>query len=54
MRQGWSRNALKIGDVVNVEAYAAKDGTTLGNARRVKLADGRRLFAGSSTDGGPQ
>lgn len=54
MRQGWSRNALKIGDVVNVEAYAAKDGTTLGNARRVKLTDGRRLFAGSSTDGGPQ
>jgi hypothetical protein len=54
MRQGWSRNAMKIGDVVNVEAYAAKDGTNLGNARRVKLTDGRRLFAGSSTDGGPQ
>jgi len=54
MRQGWSNNAMKIGDVVNVEAYAAKDGTNLGNARRVKLTDGRRLFAGSSTDGGPQ
>jgi len=54
MRQGWSKNAMKIGDVVNVEAYAAKDGTNLGNARRVKLTDGRRLFAGSSTDGGPQ
>jgi Family of unknown function (DUF6152) len=54
MRQGWSRNAMKIGDVVNVEAYAAKDGTKLGNVRRVKLTDGRRLFAGSSNDGGPQ
>jgi hypothetical protein len=54
IRQGWSRNAMKIGDVVNVEAFAAKDGTNLGNVRRVKLTDGRRLFAGSSNDGGPQ
>jgi len=54
MRQGWSRNAMKVGDIVNVEAYAAKDGTNLGNVRRVKLTDGRRLFAGSSNDGGPQ
>jgi hypothetical protein len=54
IRQGWKRNAMKIGDVVIVEAFAAKDGTSLGNARRVKLTDGRRLFAGSSTDGGPQ
>jgi hypothetical protein len=54
MRQGWSKKAMKIGDVVIVEAYAAKDGTNLGNVRRVKLTDGRRLFAGSSDDGGPQ
>ncbi|MBV9506314.1 MAG: hypothetical protein JO323_15045 [Acidobacteriia bacterium] len=54
MRQGWLRNAMKVGDIVNVEAYAAKDGTNLGNVRRVKLTDGRRLFAGSSNDGGPQ
>jgi hypothetical protein len=54
IRQGWKKDAMKIGDVVIVEAFAAKDGTNLGNARRVKLTDGRRLFAGSSTDGGPQ
>ena len=54
IRQGWRKTAMKIGDVVIVEAYTAKDGTNLGNARRVKLPDGRRLFAGSSTDGGPQ
>ena len=54
MRQGWSKRAMKIGDTVIVEAYAAKDGTNLGNVRRVKLPDGRRLFAGSSDDGGPQ
>jgi hypothetical protein len=54
MQCGWKPSSVKIGDVVNVEAYAAKDGTNLGNVRRVKLSDGRRLFAGSSTDGGPQ
>ena len=53
MRQGWTRNSMKPGDIVNVEGYLAKDGSTLANARNVKLADGRKLFAGSTTDGGP-
>ena len=53
MRQGWTRNSMKPGDVVNVSGYLAKDGSSLANARNVKLADGRKLFAGSTTDGGP-
>ena len=53
MRQGWTRSSMKPGDVVNVEGYLAKDGSALANARNVKLADGRKLFAGSTTDGGP-
>ena len=53
MRQGWTRNSMKIGDTVNVSGYLAKDGSNLANARNVKLADGRKLFAGSTTDGGP-
>jgi len=53
MRQGWTRNSLKVGDVINVEGYLAKDGSKLANARTVKLADGRKVFAGSTTDGGP-
>ena len=53
MRQGWTRSSMKIGDTVNVEGYLAKDGSALANARNVKLADGRKLFAGSTTDGGP-
>jgi hypothetical protein len=49
MRQGWTRNTLKIGDVVTVEGSAAKDGTNVGNARVVILdATGQRLFAASS------
>lgn len=53
MRQGWDRNSLKPGDVVTVDAYRAKDGTNLANARLVTLSDGRKVFAGSSQDGGP-
>ena len=49
MRQGWTRNSMKVGDVVTVEGSKAKDGTPTGNARSVVLAStGKRLFAGSS------
>ena len=49
MRRGWTRNSMKIGDVVSVEGSRAKDGSALMNARSIVLSDsGRRLFAGSS------
>lgn len=49
MRLGWTRNSMKIDDVVNVEATLAKDGSKLANVRTVVLAStGRRLLAGSS------
>ena len=53
MRRGWTRNSLKEGDVVTVSGYHAKDGSNLGNARTVNLSDGRKVFAGSTDDGGP-
>jgi hypothetical protein len=53
MRQGWTRNSMKIGDTISVDGYQAKDGANLANARNVKLSDGKKLFAGSTTDGGP-
>jgi hypothetical protein len=55
MRQGWTRNTLKIGDAVTVEGSQAKDGANVGNARVVILdATGQRLFAGSSETQTPQ
>ncbi|HEY2842894.1 MAG TPA: DUF6152 family protein [Bryobacteraceae bacterium] len=48
MRQGWTRNSLKKGDQVSITGSLAKDGSKLANARTVKLADGRQVFAGSS------
>jgi hypothetical protein len=53
MRQGWTRNSLKIGEVVTVEGSAAKDGSNIGNARSVVLEGGQRLFAGSSQTTNP-
>ncbi len=49
MRNGWTRNTLKIGDVVTVEGSLARDGSSYGNARAVVLSStGKRLFAASS------
>ena len=53
MRLGWSRNSLKSGEVVTVEGTRAKDGSRRGNARSVVMADGKRLFAGSSQTSNP-
>jgi len=47
MRQGWTRNSMKVGDVVVVEGSRAKDGSNIGNARTVML-NGKRMFAASS------
>src|SRR6201997_2916968 len=53
MRKGWTRNSLKPGDAITVDGYRAKDGSNLGNARSINLADGRKVFAGSPDDGAP-
>jgi hypothetical protein len=46
---GWTRNTMKIGDVVVVDGTLAKDGSNQGNARTVTLAStGKRLGAASS------
>jgi len=56
--RGWSRNSLKEGDHVTVDAYLAKDGKPLAdgslhaNSKLFTLEDGRKVFAGSSADDG--
>ena len=44
-RNGWSRTSLKEGDEVTVEGSRARSGANMANARTVKLADGRQVFA---------
>jgi len=48
-RSGWTRNTMKIGDLVIVTGSQAKSGRPHGNARTVTMAStGKRLGAGSS------
>lgn len=53
MRRGWNRNSLREGHVVTISGFLSKTQAHIGNARTVKLADGREVFAGSSFDTGP-
>jgi hypothetical protein len=53
MRNGWNRNSLKAGHKVTVSGFHSKTNPRVANARTVTLADGRRVFAGSSFDTGP-
>ena len=48
-RTGWTRNSMKIGDLVIVTGSQAKSGNPHGNARSVTMAaTGKKLGAGSS------
>ncbi len=54
-RNGWTRNSMKIGDLVIVEGTRAKDGAPHGNARSVTMAStGKKLGAGSSEGQTPE
>jgi hypothetical protein len=48
LRRGWTRNSLKLGEIVTVIGSLAKDGSNVANATTVTLGDGKRVFAGSS------
>jgi Family of unknown function (DUF6152) len=50
MRRGWTRTSLKIGESVTVAGFLAKDGSHVANATTVTLSNGKRIFAGSSSD----
>ena len=49
VRNGWTRSSLKVGDIVTVEGFHARDGSNTGNAQAVTLKEtGRNLFTGSN------
>jgi hypothetical protein len=48
-RNGWKRSAVPVGGEITVTGFLAKDGSNLANASTVTLADGKRVFAGSSS-----
>jgi hypothetical protein len=48
-RAGWRKDSAKVGDVVTVDGFLAKDGSKLVNMQVALLADGRKLFVGTQT-----
>jgi hypothetical protein len=53
MRRGWTRNSMKLGDTVIVTGHRAKNNPHVGNASTVTMANGKKLFAGSSSEATP-
>lgn len=47
-RSGWTRDAIKEGDAITIDGTLAKDGSNTCNATSLVLANGTRVFAGSS------
>ncbi len=52
-RRGFSKESLKPGTEILVDGYQAKDGSMKANGRDLTLADGKKLFMGSSGTGAP-
>ena len=53
LRRGITRDSLKVGTVVKVDGYQAKDGSKRANGRDLTLQNGQKLFMGSSGTGAP-
>ncbi len=53
LRRGVTRDTLKVGAVIDVDGYQARDGSLKANGRDISFPDGRKLFVGSEGAGAP-
>jgi hypothetical protein len=53
-RRGIGKDRLKVGDVIVVEGFRARDGSNNASGGTVTFADGRRVFTASNEDALPQ
>ena len=53
LRRGWNKNSVPPGTQITVEGFRAKDGSNRANGREARLANGQKLFLGSSGTGAP-
>ena len=53
MRRGIPKDVLKIGSVINVEGFRARDGSNNASGGTVTFTDGRRVFTASNEDAVP-
>lgn len=48
IRRGITKETLKIGDVITVQGFRAKDGSNNGSGDSVRFTDGRKVFTGAA------
>ena len=54
-RKGWTRDSLKPGDSISVEAFRSRDGTHVGEAQSITLTStGQKLLTHETLAGGGQ
>jgi hypothetical protein len=44
-RAGWRKDTIKIGEILKVEGFLARDGSKLASLNTVTTSDGRRVFS---------
>jgi len=49
-RQGIPKDVLTVGDIVRVDGFRARDGSTNASGGKVTFADGRSVFTASAED----
>jgi hypothetical protein len=52
-RVGWSKNDIKVGDVITITGSRSKDGSYAASGAKITLSDGRKVFTGTADQVGP-
>ena len=47
LRRGWKKSSMKMGAIIKVEGFAAKNGKEFANATNITMPDGTKIFAGT-------
>ena len=47
LRRGWKKSSMKVGAIIKVEGFAAKNGKEFANATNVTMPDGTKVFVGA-------
>ncbi len=51
-RKGFKKDSLKVGEIVTIEGFLAKDGTRTGNGQRLTLPNGTQVILGTEENPG--
>ena len=54
MRRGITKDVLKVGSVIHVEGFRARDGSNNASGGKVTFPDGRSVFTASAEDAVPK